>query len=155
MPTPSSNNMINCLYNHISGLNMSTIISMLGRQIFTNLSSWAHLSPSLVDQALSSDPSEPLLECFFQPLFPLSPVVLPGSQAFFTLVPEWPSWSTVVIPSFPTSNSSERIGWIILLSTLHDSLKGKNQYPVWRHGEGNGTPLQYSCLENPMHGGAW
>ena len=22
------------------------------------------------------------------------------------------------------------------------------------HGEGNGTPLQYSCLENPMDGGA-
>ena len=21
--------------------------------------------------------------------------------------------------------------------------------------EGNGTPLQYSCRENPMHGGAW
>ena len=21
--------------------------------------------------------------------------------------------------------------------------------------EGNGTPLQYSCLENPMDGGAW
>ena len=30
----------------------------------------------------------------------------------------------------------------------------------WSHllhysGEGNGTPLQYSCLENPMGGGAW
>ena len=25
----------------------------------------------------------------------------------------------------------------------------------WRNGEGNGTPLQYSCLENPMDGGAW
>ena len=25
--------------------------------------------------------------------------------------------------------------------------------PVW--GEGNGNPLQYSCLENPMDGGAW
>ena len=30
----------------------------------------------------------------------------------------------------------------------------------WKHlvqcvGEGNGTPLQYSCLENPMDGGAW
>ena len=25
---------------------------------------------------------------------------------------------------------------------------------VWE-GEGNGTPLQYSCLENPMDGGAW
>ena len=23
------------------------------------------------------------------------------------------------------------------------------------HGEGDGTPLQYSCLENPMDGGAW
>ena len=24
-----------------------------------------------------------------------------------------------------------------------------------RNIEGNGTPLQYSCLENPMDGGAW
>ena len=24
-----------------------------------------------------------------------------------------------------------------------------------RCGEGNGTPLQCSCLGNPMHGGAW
>ena len=23
------------------------------------------------------------------------------------------------------------------------------------HGEGNGHPLQYSCLENPMDRGAW
>ena len=23
------------------------------------------------------------------------------------------------------------------------------------HGQGNGTPLQYSCLETPMDGGAW
>ena len=23
------------------------------------------------------------------------------------------------------------------------------------HGEDNGKPLQYSCLENPMDGGAW
>ena len=27
---------------------------------------------------------------------------------------------------------------------------------LWYHnGEGDGTPLQYSCLENPMDGGAW
>ena len=25
---------------------------------------------------------------------------------------------------------------------------------VWQH-RGNGTPLQYSCLENPMDGGVW
>ena len=24
-----------------------------------------------------------------------------------------------------------------------------------KSGEGNGNPLQYSCLENPMDGGAW
>ena len=24
-----------------------------------------------------------------------------------------------------------------------------------KRGEGNGTPLQYSCLEDPMDGGAW
>ena len=27
--------------------------------------------------------------------------------------------------------------------------------PIWYTEEGNGTPLQYSCLENPMDGGAW
>ena len=29
------------------------------------------------------------------------------------------------------------------------------QTPRASHGEGNGTLLQYSCLENPMDGGAW
>ena len=28
-------------------------------------------------------------------------------------------------------------------------------FPASNIGEGNGTPLQYSCLENPMDGGAW
>jgi len=30
-------------------------------------------------------------------------------------------------------------------------------HPGWGRssGEGNGNPLQYSCLENPMDGGAW
>ena len=28
-------------------------------------------------------------------------------------------------------------------------------FPVVMYGEGSGTPLQYSCLENPMDGGAW
>ena len=29
------------------------------------------------------------------------------------------------------------------------------QKSSWNNGEGNGNPLQYSCLENPMDGGAW
>ena len=37
-----------------------------------------------------------------------------------------------------------------LIDTL-PTLRG----PVDRDREGNGTPLQYFCLENPMDGGAW
>ena len=33
------------------------------------------------------------------------------------------------------------LGWI----------PGLGRFP----GKGNGNPLQYSCLENPMDGGAW
>ena len=29
------------------------------------------------------------------------------------------------------------------------------QFSTENFGEGDGTPLQYSCLENPMDGGAW
>ena len=29
------------------------------------------------------------------------------------------------------------------------------KFMVWNRRKGNGTPLQYSCLENPMDGGAW
>ena len=32
-----------------------------------------------------------------------------------------------------------------------DSIPGSGRSP----GEGNGNPLQYSCLENPMERGAW
>ena len=32
-----------------------------------------------------------------------------------------------------------------------DSIPGSGRYP----GVGNGNPLQYSCLENPMDRGAW
>ena len=38
------------------------------------------------------------------------------------------------------SDTTERLPFHFLLS---------------RTGEGNGTPLQYSCLENAMDGGAW
>ena len=32
-----------------------------------------------------------------------------------------------------------------------DAIPGSGRSP----GEGNGNPFQYSCLENPMDGGAW
>ena len=37
------------------------------------------------------------------------------------------------------------------------SQKEKHQYSILMHiyGEGNGNPLQYSCLENSMDRGSW
>ena len=46
------------------------------------------------------------------------------------------------------------------LPNQYSGLENSKDSP-WSHkkfdmtGEGNGTPLQYSCLENPMDGGAW
>ena len=43
----------------------------------------------------------------------------------------------------------------VFLSTCQE-MKYVNLKALRGHvGEGNGTPFQYSCLENPMDGGAW
>ena len=45
---------------------------------------------------------------------------------------------------------------IMIIIMLNPSLTlGLDWAYIMRTGEGNGTPLQYSCLENPMDGGAW
>ena len=76
----------------------------------------------------------------------------------------WPKyWSF----SFSISPSNEylgliyfRIDWLdggsgVKVSACNagdlGSIPGSGRSP----GEGNGNPLQYSCLENPMDGGAW
>ena len=52
-----------------------------------------------------------------------------------------------------------KVAWLCV--TLWDPMNPieffKPEYydPNEYQGEGNGTPLQYSCLENPMDGGAW
>ena len=55
--------------------------------------------------------------------------------------------------------------FLILTSLFISSFKSTKKYsylqgyakslPMGQIGEGNGTPLQCSCLENPMDGGAW
>ena len=42
-----------------------------------------------------------------------------------------------------------------ILWVLRNFLSLISRLLVAIYGEGNGTPLQYSCLENPMDGGAW
>ena len=47
------------------------------------------------------------------------------------------------LSDFPLLNSMLAMGFSHMASVM------------LRYGEGNGTPLQYFCLENPMDGGAW
>ena len=56
----------------------------------------------------------------------------------------------VAVP-FSRGSSQPRDG------NLSPALAGGLFTTSWKahHGEGNGTPLQYSCLENPIDGGAW
>ena len=45
------------------------------------------------------------------------------------------------------SKGSVRVG--------HDQVTSYFHFPLSCIGEGNGNPLQWSCLENPRDGGAW
>ena len=40
---------------------------------------------------------------------------------------------------------------------IDESTKSRKYFKIafFRNGEGNGNPLQYSCLENPVGRGAW
>ena len=80
---------------------------------------------------------------------------------------DYPSKNTGMVCHFLPQGIFQTQG-LCLLWLLHwqaDSLPleppGQSIQPVYicpnvlQFGEGNGTPLQYSCLENPMDGGAW
>ena len=54
-----------------------------------------------------------------------------------------------ILPSHPTLCLSHRVQKTVLYICVSFAVS----YTGFR--EGNGTPLQYSCLENPMDGGAW
>ena len=41
------------------------------------------------------------------------------------------------------------------LTEAEDIMDPILQMPKQTNGDGNGNPLQYSCLENPMDGEAW
>ena len=44
---------------------------------------------------------------------------------------------------------------IIFKAAIEKWIVTFKEYLIGLFTEGNGTPLQYSCLENPMDGGAW
>ena len=46
---------------------------------------------------------------------------------------------------------AQRVKHLPAMRETLGSIPGLGRFP----GEGNGKPLQYCCLENPMDGGAW
>ena len=59
-------------------------------------------------------------------------------------------------------NNSYHFKYIVSINSPHNCKKcsvtdekSLHYRSVYHLGEGNGTPLQYSCLENPMDGEAW
>ena len=59
----------------------------------------------------------------------------------------------------PSTNDGQQAGTQTPGTTTPSTTGGNNNEIVigtwWLHGEGNGNPLQYSCLETPMDRGAW
>ena len=67
--------------------------------------------------------------------------------------------STFTGSSFRIWNSSTGIpppplaSFVVMLPKAH--LTSHSRIKMWSTGEGNGKPLQYSCLENPMNSTKW
>ena len=68
-----------------------------------------------------------------------------------------------IIPPSPSPTETKRLFYTavsLLLSCIQGYRYHLSKFHIFAllyciDGEGNGTPLQYSCLENPMEGGAW
>ena len=111
-------------------------------------------------------PSKHLILC--HPL--ILPSIFPSIRVFsneLALHIRWPKYWSFNFSIGPSNECSGlisfRIDWFDLqadqgtLKSLlqHHSLKASVLILEMGNREGNGTPLQYSCLENPMDGGAW
>ena len=60
--------------------------------------------------------------------------------------------------SFDNAHSNTLRASLVALTVKRlSAMRDMGSIPEWGRspGEGNGNPLQYSCLENPMDGGAW
>ena len=61
-------------------------------------------------------------------------------------------WKT---PHFHCRGTGSIPGWGTEIPQATCTAKNTHIHILIYIGEGDGTPLQYSCLENPMGGGAW
>ena len=106
-------------------------------------------------------PSHPLL-CLLLPPSVLPSMSFPMSQLFASGVQSTGASASASVPSSECSGlMSFRIDWFeyraFLVAQRLKHLPGMWETQLWSLGwedsprEGNGNPLQYSCLENPMN----
>ena len=98
-----------------------------------------------------------------------------GSNPYHLHLPRWQACSLPPVPPGQIAcwaDTQRQMLFVIHLLTFYGVVSFKLLYicfflflplyvllrkalPNLRSGDGNGTPLQYSCLENPRDGGAW
>ena len=67
----------------------------------------------------------------------------------------WSNSSSSALGNYSYVIRTQYMIWLLSLETYKQVNTIRHIYiHKLRHGEGNGTPLQYSCLQNPMDGGA-
>ena len=70
-------------------------------------------------------------------------------------------WLLQRLTEYILNMGSFYLGYVMFVTysprKTNGSLLGLTRFGIFYRlrGEGNSTPLQYSCLENPMDGGAW
>ena len=96
----------------------------------------------------------------------------PGDLPDPGIKPRYPTLQADALTSEPPGKPRPIYLYLLLLFTLlmlylriHCQTQSQEDLPLFSYksfmalallfGEGNGTPLQYSCLENPMDRGAW
>ena len=72
-------------------------------------------------------------------------------------VQSWEPHRNACLGSFPSNKRASVILTVDSLKSTYLAVLGLPLYSelCFQSGEGNGTAVQYSCLENPRDGGAW
>ena len=100
----------------------------------SNIYKRAHFLKSKSEYLLTVTIFRSFLICKWRRQWQPTPVRLPGKSHGWKSLVGYSPWGREEL------DTTERLHFLFSLLCI---------------GEGNGTPLQYSCLENPMDGGAW
>ena len=135
-----------------SGTHQTCFLSSVLPQIifqYVTLCSWARISRTGIrsaDHILLTSPTCPKFGKFMDLTWRL--IGVPSEKA---MAPH----SSTLAWKIPWTEEPGRLQSKGSLRVRHDKVTSYFHFPLSCIGEGNGNPLQCSCLENPRDGGAW